>query len=283
VEAGPARTEQMSRTTIDLVLAYALRHRPSMLDLTGGAPELNPHFRYLVASAREAGLRVIDRCNLTILEEPEQEDLADFLARNGVKIVASLPCYSAGNVDAQRGRGVFDASIRGLQQLNAAGYGMPGSGLELDLVYNPVGAHLPPGQAGLEAMYRHQLKEAHGIQFNSLLTLTNMPIARFRHQLEREGKLASYMQLLVENFARENLEHLMCRSLISIDWQGYVHDCDFNQMLGIPLGSGGGSGTGIHLEQLMARDLEGTRVAVDSHCYGCTAGQGSSCGGALKD
>ncbi len=283
VEAGPARTEQMSRTTIDLVLAYALRHRPATLDLTGGAPELNPHFRDLVASAREADLRVIDRCNLTILEEPGQEDLAGFLAQNGVKIVASLPCYSASNVDAQRGRGVFDASIRGLRQLNAAGYGTPGSGLELDLVYNPVGAHLPPDQAGLEVTYRRELEGAHGIRFNHLLTLTNMPIARFRHQLEREGKLASYMQLLVENFARENLEHLMCRSLISIDWQGYVHDCDFNQMLGIPLGAADNAGKRVHLEQLMTRDLRGARVAVDSHCYGCTAGQGSSCGGALKD
>lgn len=283
VEAGPSRTEEMSLAIVELVLEYAGRHRPTTLDLTGGAPELNPHFRFLVTSARGAGLAVIDRCNLTILEEPGQEDLARFLASNGVKVVASLPCYSAGNVDAQRGKGVFAASIRGLQRLNAEGYGMPESGLELDLVYNPLGAHLPPGQAGLEETYRQQLREAHGIHFNHLLTLTNMPIARFRHQLEREGKLASYMQLLVENFAEENLARVMCRNLISLDWQGYVHDCDFNQMLGIPLGATEKTGQAVHLRDLMERDLSGTAVAVDSHCYGCTAGQGSSCGGALQD
>lgn len=279
VEAGPARPEQMDRATVDLVLAFARRRRPQGLDLTGGAPELNPHFRYLVAAARGLGLAVTDRCNLTILEEPGQEDLAEFLAASGVSVVASLPCYGQENVDAQRGRGVFEKSIRGLRRLNALGYGLPGSGRVLNLVYNPLGAHLPPPQASLEATYREHLRAEHGVEFNQLLTLANMPIARFRHALEREGKLEAYLQLLRDHHDSANLAGVMCRHLISIDWRGGVHDCDFNQMLRMPLG---GSEHPVPLASLLEDKFEGRTIAVASHCFACTAGQGSSCGGALQ-
>ena len=278
VDAGPLRTEEMDRGTIELVLAYAARARPATLDLTGGAPELNPHFRDLVQRARALGLAVIDRCNLTILSEAGQETLAEFLAGQGVRVVASLPCYGPENVDAQRGHGVFARSIEGLRRLNALGYGAPGSGLELDLVYNPVGPHLPPAQAPLEAVYKSRLAADFGVRFNQLLTLANMPIARFRHALERDGRYEEYLQLLVGAHRAANLDAVMCRSLVSVDWRGNVHDCDFNQMLGIPLA---GRPEAVHLSALLDRDLEGEPIAVAAHCYGCTAGQGSSCGGAL--
>lgn len=277
VNAGPKRTELMDDETVEQVLEF-LRARPEVrtLDLTGGAPEMNPHFRYLVEQASALGVKVIDRCNLTILEEPGYEDLAAFLAGQGVEITASLPCYLEDNVNRQRGKGVFDASIRALHGLNALGYGKSGSGLTLNLVYNPQGPVLPPAQQGLEAAYREHLGEM-GIVFNRLYTITNMPIARFGSMLVSQGKFQDYMQLLRASSRPENLDGVMCRSLVSVDWQGYVHDCDFNQMLGLPLGAGKRT----HLAELLTVDLQDAPIAVADHCYGCTAGQGSSCGGAL--
>lgn len=279
VDAGPKRTEMMSRETVDTLLAFIEQQRIRTLDLTGGAPELNPHFRDLVVAARGLGTEVIDRCNLTILSEPGQECLAEFLAENAVAITASLPCYSEGNVDQQRGAGVFTRSIAGLRRLNELGYGVAGSPLVLNLVYNPTGAFLPPNQLELENTYRARLAAEHGVTFTSLLTITNMPIARFRHALARDGKLDGYMRELVAGYREDNRANVMCRNLISVDWQGYVYDCDFNQMLGLPLGAGARVR---HLRDLIAWQAEGQPVAVAEHCYGCTAGQGSSCGGALK-
>ena len=279
VAAGPQRTEQMDWETMELLLRYVSARGIATLDLTGGAPELNPHFRSLVARARRLNVRVIDRCNLTILREPGQADLAAFLAEHRVEITASLPCYLEENVDRQRGKGVFESSIAGLRQLNAQGYGQPGSGLTLNLVYNPVGPVLPPNQAGLEAAYQHELAARYGIVFNRLLALANMPIQRFGSQLISRGQFKPYMDLLKSAHRDENLEAVMCRNLISVDWQGYVYDCDFNQMLKLPLGADGSNRT--HLSALLDRELTGTRIRVADHCYGCTAGQGSSCGGAL--
>jgi radical SAM/Cys-rich protein len=279
VNAGPARTEQMDAATVETVLRYLAVSGAATLDITGGAPELNPQFRRLVRRARAAGARVIDRCNLTILEEPGQEDLARFLAAERVEIVASLPCYTEELVDRQRGKGVYATSLRALARLNALGYGRAGSGLVLDLVYNPQGASLPPAQEALERDYRRILGEKSGIEFNRLYTLANMPIARFGSMLISKGQFNEYMALLRESFRSENLEAVMCRSLVSVDWQGYVYDCDFNQMLGLPLRVAGRPR--VKLEDLVGRDLDGNTVAVGDHCYGCTAGQGSSCGGAL--
>ncbi|WP_018953805.1 arsenosugar biosynthesis radical SAM (seleno)protein ArsS [Thioalkalivibrio sulfidiphilus] len=279
VNAGPNRREVMDRDTVALVLDYLRASGAKTLDLTGGAPEMNPHFRDLVREARHLGVKVMDRCNLTILEQPGQEDLAAFLAEHRVEVVASLPCYLEQNVDAQRGDGVFQASIRGLQQLNARGYGQPGSGLVLDLVFNPQGPSLPPPQGPLEADYKRHLGERYGVVFNQLFTIANMPIHRFGKQLRKEGRLGEYLDLLKGAHRDENLAAVMCRSLISVDWQGYVYDCDFNQMLGIPLGGDSGRA---HLRELMGTDLEGREIAVADHCFGCTAGQGSSCGGALS-
>jgi radical SAM/Cys-rich protein len=279
VNAGPARTEQMDAATIETVLRYLAVSGAATLDITGGAPELNPHFRHLVRRARAAGARVIDRCNLTILEEPGREDLAGFLAGERVEIAASLPCYTEELVDRQRGKGVYATSIRALARLNALGYGKPGSGLVLNLVYNPQGASLPPAQEALERDYKRILGEKFGVEFNRLLTLANMPIARFGSALISKGQFNAYMGLLRESFRQENLDALMCRSLLSVDWQGYVYDCDFNQMLGLPLRVAGRPKT--RLEDLIGRDLDGNPIAVRDHCYGCTAGQGSSCGGAL--
>lgn len=279
VDAGPKRTELMDEDTIAQVLAF-LRAQPQVrtLDLTGGAPEMNPHFRYLVEEATALGVRVIDRCNLTILEEPGYADLAEFLAAQQVEITASLPCYLEDNVNRQRGRGVFQASIRALHRLNALGYGRDGSGLILHLVYNPQGPVLPPSQQTLEAAYHEHLGEM-GIVFNHLYTITNMPIARFGSTLVSKGQFHDYMHLLRAAYRPENHDTVMCRSLISVDWQGYVHDCDFNQMLNMPLGAGGQRRT--HLVDLLAKDLQDEPIAIADHCYGCTAGQGSSCGGAL--
>ena len=279
VNAGPTRTEAMSRETVELLLRYLEASGAATLDVTGGAPELHAHFRTLVRAARALGVRVIDRCNLTILGEPGQEDLAEFLARERVDIVASLPCYTPELVDRQRGEGVYARSIAAIRRLNALGYGREPGGLTLDLVYNPQGAALPPAQAKLEADYKRVLRERHGIVFNRLLTLANMPIQRFGSTLVSKGQFAAYMALLRSAHRAENLEGVMCRSLVSVDWRGYVYDCDFNQMLGLPLRVAGRPRP--HLSDLMGRDLEGNPVVVRDHCYGCTAGQGSSCGGAL--
>lgn len=282
VNAGPQRKEEMTRETIDALIAFiASSPEVKILDLTGGAPELNPHFRDLVIAARSRGLKVIDRCNLTILEERGQDDLADFLAAHRVEIVASLPCYLEENVDKQRGKGTFSASIKGLQRLNALGYGAPGSDLLLNLVFNPQGPTLPPPQEPLEAAYKARLMQDYGIFFNQLFTLTNMPIQRFGSMLVSKGQFNSYMQLLRTAHREENLEHVMCRNLLSVDWQGYLYDCDFNQQLRLPIGGAGRSR--LHLSDLNAEQLDGHAVRVAEHCYGCTAGQGSSCGGALGD
>jgi radical SAM/Cys-rich protein len=249
-----------------------------LLDVTGGAPELAPCFRRLVSAAGRLGRRVIDRCNLTVLFEPGQEDLAAFLAAEQVDVVASLPCYGPENVDAQRGPGVFEKSIRALQTLNALGYGRPGSPLRLDLVYNPVGAYLPPPQARLEADYRAQLGQRFGVTFDRLLTITNMPISRFATQLARTGEAARYMALLVNHFNPATVGGLMCRSLVSVGYDGQLYDCDFNQMLELPLGAPRAR-TVWDVDDLAA--LDGAPVATGAHCFGCTAGAGSSCGGTL--
>lgn len=278
VAASPKRTEEMSWETMDLILRFAVRQGVGTLDLTGGAPELNPNFRRLVSAARALGLRVIDRCNLTILNEPGQEDLAGFLAANAVEIVASLPCYLEENVDLQRGSGVYQSSLAGLRALNAMGYGQAASGRVLNLVYNPAGASLPPEQMALEHAYREQLAARHGIVFNRLFVLANMPIQRFGSQLVSRNEFHDYMRLLKGAHKEANLSGVMCRNLVSVSWQGHVHDCDFNQMLELPLGEHAGS---IHLSALLENDLDLQPIRVADHCYGCTAGQGSSCGGAL--
>ncbi|MBI4997942.1 MAG: arsenosugar biosynthesis radical SAM protein ArsS [Rhodocyclales bacterium] len=279
VAASPKRTETMDWGTMELLLRFAELQQIATIDLTGGAPELNPHFRRLVERARAQGLHVIDRCNLTILEEPGQEGLAEFLAANEVEIVASLPCYLEENVNAQRGDGVFAASIAGLRRLNALGYGMPDGGRVLNLVYNPVGPSLPPAQQPLEAAYKEQLATRYGIVFNQLYALANMPIKRFGSTLVSRHEFHDYMRLLKGAHRSENLPGVMCRTLVSVDWQGNEHDCDFNQMLGMPLGTAAGP---MHLSALLDRDFENRSIRVADHCYGCTAGQGSSCGGALE-
>jgi radical SAM/Cys-rich protein len=281
VNAGPSRAEEMTAEVVDVVLAFLARRRVATLDITGGAPELNPHFRALVHAAREMGVRVTDRCNLTILEVPGQEDLAAFLAREQVEIVASMPCYLEDNVDRQRGKGVFDGSIRGLQKLNGLGYGREESGLVLNLVYNPQGPSLPPPQSALEADYKRVLGERYGVAFNRLYTLANMPIQRFGAILIAKGEFGHYLDLLQHAHLDANVEHVMCRNLVSVDWQGYVYDCDFNQMLDLPLQHD--ERERVHLSDLLDADIEGQPIRVAGHCFGCTAGQGSSCGGALKE
>jgi radical SAM/Cys-rich protein len=280
VNAGPSRTELMSRETIVDVLAFLDVSGVRELDVTGGAPELNPHFRELVLRARELGVHVIDRCNLTILEEPGQEGLAEFLAAQRVEVIASLPCYLEENVDRQRGKGVFEKSLHAIRRLNALGYGVQASGLELNLVYNPQGPSLPPRQVQLEADYKRILGESHGVVFNRLYTLANMPIQRFGSTLVTKGEFNGYMALLHRAHRDENLATVMCRTLVSVDWKGYVYDCDFNQMLDLPLVVEGRKR--LHVSELIGRDLAGNPIAVRDHCYGCTAGQGSSCGGSLN-
>ncbi len=278
VDAGPRRTESMTRDTAERVLALlAANETLETLDITGGAPELNASFRLLVSGARALGRRVLDRCNLTVLFRPGQEDTPEFLAGNQVGIVASLPCYSRENVEKQRGGGVFEASIEALRVLNRLGYGRPDSPLTLDLVYNPVGAYLPPPQAGLERDYRRELFSRFGIEFNRLFTITNMPIKRFADDLARQGKHEEYIGLLVAHFNPATVEGLMCRTLISVGHDGALYDCDFNQMLEIPLG--GRRATVWDLEDLSR--LADARIATATHCFGCTAGAGSSCGGAV--
>ena len=279
VNAGPNRKEMMDRTTMDQVIGYLKASGAKILDITGGAPEINPYFRYLVRSGRQLGVHVIDRCNLTILEEPGYEDLGEYLAANQVEIIASLPCYLEENVDRQRGKGVYQVSIRVLRALNELGYGRDGSDLTLNLIYNPLGPTLPPPQSTLEAEYKRELGKRYGIVFNHLYTLTNMPIQRFGSLLISKGQFKSYMTLLRDAHQEKNTESVMCRSLVSIDWRGYVYDCDFNQMLGLPLYVSGKPR--VHVSDLMDTDLDGNPIMVAEHCYGCTAGQGSSCGGAL--
>lgn len=281
VNAGPKRKEEMDRRTADDVLSFLQQHKLKRLDLTGGAPELNANFRYLVKQARQLGVHVIDRSNLVILLEQGQQDLADFLAQQQVEIVASLPCYLQENVDQQRGKGSYASSIDALIKLNRLGYGMPESGLMLNLVYNPIGPTLPPSQAPLEAEYKKQLLEGYGIHFNQLLTITNMPIQRFGSYLQSKGEFNSYLQLLRDAYRPYNLENVMCRTLLSVDWRGYLYDCDFNQMLKIHLKTE--NSVRPRLRDLFEADLTDLPIQVAEHCYGCTAGQGSSCGGALKE
>lgn len=294
VEAGPNRTEIMTWQVMGRILDWMDRYQEkldlSMVDLTGGAPEMNPHFRQLVCALRQRGLHVLDRCNLTILLEPGYEDLADFLAGHEIEIVASLPCYLEENVDKQRGRGVFHRSIDALQRLNAVGYGRKDSPLRLDLVYNPVGYGLPSDQASLEIDYKRELTNRFGIVFNRLWTITNMPIKRFEHQLRRDGQYEAYMARLRAAHRPANVDGVMCRNLVSVGWQGTVYDCDFNQMLQMPL-SPGGDGAGLDelavesqgrkLWQFTLAQLVGRSIATGAHCFGCTAGAGSSCTGAL--
>lgn len=277
VNAGPTRREMMDAATSELVIRVLRECSIAELDLTGGAPELHPAFLTLVEAATQLGVKVTDRCNLTILLEPGQEGLASFLAARRVHVIASLPCYSAKNVDQQRGDGVFAKSIAALRALNTLGYARPGAALTLDLVYNPLGPSLPPAQAALESMYKRELFANFGVTFNRLYTLTNMPIQRFGSTLISKGQFGDYVRLLKENFAAANLEHVMCRDLISVDWRGNLYDCDFNQQLGLCRSTRHGA----HLKDLLERDIEGDPIIVANHCYGCTAGQGSSCGGAL--
>ncbi|WP_269618675.1 arsenosugar biosynthesis radical SAM (seleno)protein ArsS [Zhongshania sp. BJYM1] len=277
VNAGPTRTEMMPADLIALIPEVLAARNIKTLDLTGGAPELHEQFRELVSTVTDMGVKVIDRCNLTILFEPGQEGLAEFLAANKVEIVASLPCYSLENVDAQRGEGVFDKSIAGLQLLNSLGYGMPGSDLVLNLVYNPQGPSLPPNQQALEADYRRELRAHFDVEFNNLFALANMPIKRFGSTLVSKGQFKPYMDLLKNNFSEANLESLMCRNLVSVDWLGNLYDCDFNQQLELHTPSTSTR----HLRDLLKNDIVGQGISIADHCFACTAGQGSSCGGAL--
>ncbi len=276
VNAGPKRTELMSRENMQIALQFAEKYKLKNLDLTGGSPEMNPDFRWLVKQARKQGLHVMDRCNPTILVEPGYEDIAEFLAEQQVEVIASLPCYLEDNVDAQRGKGVFTASIKALQILNELGYGQHDSGLVLNLVFNPQGISLPAPQLQLEESYRQFLKQHFNIQFNQLFTITNMPIKRFGAVLLAKGQFDDYMTLLKQAYQTENLEQVMCKTLLSVDWQGNVYDCDFNQMLELPI-----TGKATHLSQLLEHMPEELPIAVAEHCYGCTAGQGSSCTGVL--
>ena len=277
VEAGPKRTEIMERKTIDRLLEL-LSHEPQItsVDITGGAPELNPHFRYFTKELRNMGKEVIDRCNLTVFSEPNQEDTPQFLADNQIRVIASLPCYSSSNVEKQRGNGVFNKSINALQTLNSLGYAT-NKNLQLDLVYNPLEADLPPDQAKLEATYKDRLFEDYGIKFNNLYAITNMPIKRFEHMLKRENLLEEYMQLLVDNFNIEAAKDVMCTGLVSISWDGKIYDCDFNQMLEIPINWNDRNIWDIE----RFSDLKGD-IAFGNHCYGCAAAAGSSCKGSLS-
>jgi radical SAM/Cys-rich protein len=275
VEAGPSRPETMSEETARRIGAWIEEHRPEVVDLTGGAPELNDHFRYLVELARASGARVIDRCNLTIIETPAFRWLPEYLAAHAVEIIASLPCYLEENVDSQRGEGVFVASVRALRRLNAVGYGRH---LPLHLVYNPLGPKLPPPQAELEADYRDELRRRHGIEFTTLFTITNQPIGRFADDLRRQGQWNDYLRLLDDGFNPATVDNLMCRSTLSVGWQGEVYDCDFNQMLGLQRRAG----QPLFLWDVTPESLEGGSIITGVHCLACTAGCGSSCTGALQ-
>ncbi len=279
VNAGPKRKENMTAETVNDVIEFVAKSGIKKMDLTGGAPELNPEYRRLVETVRALDVHVIDRCNLSILLEPGQEDLADFFVTNKIEVVASLPCYSKENVDGQRGKGVFEKSIEALQKLNRLGYGHTDRELKINLVYNPTGPFLPPPQQQLELDYKKELLEKHGIVFNSLYTLANMPIQRFGSTLISRGEFKQYMQLLKTAHQADNCQHVMCRNMLSINWQGYVYDCDFNQMLELPLAIPNRART--HISEIANEVLDNLPVIIADHCYGCTAGQGSSCGGAL--
>lgn len=280
VNAGPNRKEMMTQENVKLLLEVMGNTPVETLDITGGAPEMHPDFRYLVTEASALGVKIVDRCNLTILNELGYEDMANFLARHKVEIVASLPCYLEENVDAQRGSGVYQSSIRALKKLNSIGYGKDDSDLQLSLAYNPIGPVLPPSQETLLEDYKKELLQREGIIFNNLYTLTNMPIKRFGSTLVSNGQFDEYMHLLKSSHQDKNLETIMCRNLLSIDWEGCIYDCDFNQMLNLPLKFNGHSR--LHLRDLMQEDVENNRIIVADHCYGCTAGNGSSCGGSLS-
>ncbi len=280
VAAGPTRKELMVQSNIDHILQLLQQPGVHTLDLTGGAPEMNPLFKQLVVEASKLDVKVIDRCNLTILLEPGYEDMAEFLAEHRVQIVASLPCYMEDNVDGQRGKGVYQKSITALKMLNDLGYAKEGSDLTLTLVYNPTGPFLPPPQQALEQEYKSFLAEHFGISFNNLFTITNMPIARFGSTLISKGEFENYMNLLKDSFSAANLEGLMCSNQLSIDWQGYVYDCDFNQMLKMNIRDPKDHRS-LHISDILETGLENIPISIADHCYGCTAGQGSSCGGAL--
>jgi radical SAM/Cys-rich protein len=279
VNAGPKRTEMMRLETVEQVLAWAQAANIHTLDLTGGAPEMHPHFQYLVKAAHDQGINVIDRCNLTILEDQRYIGLAEFLAEQQVEVTASLPCYLEENVDKQRGKGVFKDSLAALQRLNQLGYGQQDSLLQLNLVYNPQDAVLPPDQQSLEQAYKQHLLKHYGIVFNRLYAIANMPIGRFGSMLVSQGRFDEYLNLLRSRFREDNLAHLMCLNTLSINWQGYVYDCDFNQMLSLPLGTM--TKPRVHIADLTLEILSGAAITTAAHCYGCAAGQGSSCGGAL--
>ncbi|MCE3241574.1 MAG: radical protein [Deltaproteobacteria bacterium] len=279
VESGPNRTEMMSRETVDVVLDFFACSDIQTLDITGGAPELNPNFDYLVESAIGWGRHVMDRCNLTVIFEPGKEYLPEFFKQHGVELICSLPCYSQENVDKQRGKGTFDASIRALQRLNEIGYGQSDSNLILNLIYNPVGPHLPPPQEKLEQDYKRILAENFGIAFNHLYCLTNMPITRYATHLKLRGEYDRYLDLLATNFNGATLDQVMCRNLISVGWEGLIYDCDFNQMLNLPIRDR--AGKPLHISSLSIEQVRNHAITVGDHCYACTAGAGSSCGGTL--
>jgi radical SAM/Cys-rich protein len=279
VESGPTRKEMMSREKVDAVLRVLARSEIPTLDITGGAPELHPDFDYLVTSAREFGRHVMDRCNLTVIFEPGKDYLPEFFKRHKVELVCSLPCYSEENVDKQRGKGTFDLSIRALQRFNEIGYDQTGGDLILNLVYNPVGPHLPPPQAQLEQDYKRILREQFGIVFNHLFCLTNMPITRYATHLKLRGEYDRYVELLEANFNAATIDQVMCRSLISVGWDGKIYDCDFNQMLDLPICDD--RGDPLEISSLSLDKIRNRSITVGNHCYACTAGSGSSCGGAL--
>lgn len=279
VEAGPGRKEMMTRETVEAILSFLERSEIPTVDVTGGAPELNPNFDCLVESCVRLKRHVMDRCNLTVIFEPGKEYLPEFFKRNRVEVIASLPCYTEENVDGQRGDGTFTKSIRALRILNDVGYGDPGTGLELHLVYNPLGAYLPPPQERLEEDYKKVLKEKYGIIFNRLYCLANMPITRFEKFLKLRGQYDQYMELLENNFNPATLDEVMCRSLLSVGWEGSLYDCDFNQMLDLPLTDR--EGKPLKIWDLQQGEADARPIVVGNHCYGCTAGAGSSCGGAL--
>ncbi len=279
VNAGPNRKEEMSSDNINLLIQVVNKLDVQTLDLTGGAPELHPKFLFLIKEAVKQNIEIIDRCNLTILEEPGMENLHYFLADNNVTIVASLPCYLEENVDQQRGKGVFQKSISALKKLNKIGYGISDKQLKLNLVYNPIGISLPPEQVELEKKYKIYLFEKYGITFNQLYTITNMPIARFANELKRKGDFYNYTEKLINSFNSMNLNNVMCKNLISINWEGHLFDCDFNQQLDLPL-----TGKKLHLRDMLCHNfnLRNKEIRVGSHCFGCTAGSGSSCAGSLQ-
>ncbi len=280
VEAGPTRKEMMNGDTLNAVLRFLASSKIATLDITGGAPELHPSFDYLVESARKLECHVMDRCNLTVFFEPGKGYLPEFFKRHQLELVCSLPCYTEENVDQQRGKGTFDLSIRGLRILNDLGYGREGSHLTLNLVYNPVGPYLPPAQDKLEEDYQRILKDRFGIVFNHLFCLTNMPITRYETHLKLRGEYDGYMELLANNFNLATLEHVMCRNLISVGYDGSIHDCDFNQMLELPVRDP--QGKPLNIASLSSLEqIAGKPIAAGNHCYACTAGPGSSCGGTL--